>query len=353
MNSTEPNRVLVSAIVPARNEEAVIRDCLDSLCRQQALTEILVVNDHSVDDTAQLVRVFAERDPRVRLIEPEELPTGWVGKNYAAWAGAERAKGDWFLFTDADAVHVRDSAARALEIARETRAALVSFSPEQCLERWYEKALIPYVYCRLGAKFSYSRVNDPREEEAAANGQFLMIEQNVYRGVGGHAAIRAELIEDVALARLVKQAGYPIWFSSGKGIVRVRMYRSFRAMWEGWKKNIYRLMGGSREALFQETVKAEGPELATLLGTVIAWRETGSIGWAAAVLGGGLVVILSAYARQLRRNQYSPWLLRYGIASRLLFTGVLWDSYRGHRKGKVDWKGRKYPVSTSDASNRR
>ena len=126
----------------------------------------------------------------------------------------------------------------------ESDAALVSFSPEQVTETWYEKSLIPFVYCRLARHFSFKDVNDPKKRAAAANGQFLMIRRDVYDAIGGHEAIAGEVLEDVALAKNAKSAGYPIWFGSGKGLVKARMYRSFAAMREGWKKNLYLLMGG-------------------------------------------------------------------------------------------------------------
>src|SRR4029077_6413519 len=101
------------------------------------------------DGTARVVRNLIGKYPRLRLLQADSLPDGWVGKNHALWTGVQQAKGDWLLFTDADAEHDQDSAARALQITREREAALVSFSPEQVTEEWYEKALIPYVYLRL------------------------------------------------------------------------------------------------------------------------------------------------------------------------------------------------------------
>ena len=118
----------ISAIVPARNEEAVIAACVESLAQQEEIGEIVVVNDQSTDRTAEIVRGLAAKYSRVKMIEVAELPAGWVGKNYAVWLGAREAKGEWLLFTDADAVHEKDAAARAMAIVRERGAALASFS---------------------------------------------------------------------------------------------------------------------------------------------------------------------------------------------------------------------------------
>src|SRR5437660_852743 len=254
----------VSAIIPARNEEAVIATCIESLARQQEISEILVVDDQSTDGTAGIVRNLIGTYPHLRLLQTDGLPDGWVGKNYALWTGVQQAKGAWLLFTDADAAHQSNSAARALQNAQEREAALVSFSPEQVTENWYEKALIPYIYLRLAKLFSYDNVNDPKSRAAAANGQFLLIRRDVYDAIGGHQGVAGEVLEDVAMALRVKRAGHRIWFGSGKGLVRTRMYTSFEAMWEGWKKNLYRLMGGRPWAAFRE-IESTFPWIAFLL----------------------------------------------------------------------------------------
>ena len=350
MTVSPQNPVRLSAIVPARNEEPVIAACVESLAGQAEITEILVVNDQSTDKTADIVREMMQRIPKLRLLETQELPKGWVGKNNAVWLGAREAKGEWLLFTDADAVHNSDSAARALAIADEENAALVSFSPEQVMKTWYEKSLIPYVYCRLGSKFSFPDVNNPQKPVAAANGQFLMIQRDAYGAVGGHASVAGEVLEDVALAKRVKSAGYRIWFASGKGIVRVRMYRSFGAMWEGWRKNLYPLMGGSEGVVGREIVRAVVPVLASLIAAVSIWGLTESLLGAVAILLVGIIGILVAYDGEIRRNQFPRRLIWYGIPGRVLFACVLWASYRGHRRGKLEWKGREYPVGTPRAS---
>src|SRR5215470_9835385 len=173
MNDDEANRMRVSAIVPARNEEVVIAACVESLVVQPDIGEVIVMNDQSTDRTAEIVRGLAQKYSEARLVEAGDLPAGWVGKNHAVSVGAGEAKGEWLLFTDADAVHEKGSAARALRTATENGAEMVSFSPEQLMETWYERALIPYVYCRLASHFPYAQVNDPGNPAAVANGQFL------------------------------------------------------------------------------------------------------------------------------------------------------------------------------------
>jgi glycosyltransferase involved in cell wall biosynthesis len=351
MSDPSRNPVSVSAIVPARNEEAVIEACVESLQMQPEIAEILVINDESTDRTTEIVRELMQKYRQVRLLETNGLPPEWVGKNHAVWLGAQAAKGEWLLFTDADAVHERNSASQALSVAQQNSAAMVSFSPEQVMETWYEKALIPYVYCRLASRFSFAEVNDPAKITAAANGQFLMVRRDAYDAVGGHAGIAGQVLEDVALAKRVKGAGYRIWFGSGRGIVRVRMYRSFGAMWEGWKKNLYPLMGGNEEGIGREIARAVAPVLASLVAAISTWGLTENLLLALSVLLVGLGGTFVAYDGELRENGFSHRLVWYGIPGRLLFARVLWASYRGHKRGKLKWKGREYPAGTPGASN--
>ena len=333
----------VTAIVPARNEESVITTCIQSLGVQSEIAEILVVNDQSSDQTASVVRGLMEKIPNLRLLEAGGLPVGWVGKNHALWVGVQQAKSGWLLFTDADAEHEPNSAARALQIAHEHNAALISFSPEQITEKWYEKALIPYVYLRLAKKFSYDQVNDPASSAAAANGQFLMIRRDVYDSIGGHPGVAGEVLEDVAIATRVKHAGHGIWFGSGKGLVRTRMYRSFGAMWEGWKKNLYRLMGGTPWVVFRELESNLPwiPFLLILLGLKFPF-----------LLFLGVLFLIArqvSYGLDLARNHFPFSFIFYYVPAVLLYVGVLWASYRGHIHGRIAWKGREYSIGTPES----
>jgi glycosyltransferase involved in cell wall biosynthesis len=345
-NSSAPSASLppsISAIVPARDEEAVIGACIESLALQPEIAEILVVNDQSTDKTAEIVRSLTTKISRLRLLETQEVPAGWVGKNNAVHLGANEAKGDWLLFTDADAELQPGAAARALQIAQENSAALISFSPEQITETWYEKALIPFVYSRLAKLFSYSDVNNPASPAAAANGQFLMIQRDTYNAIGGHASVASEVLEDVALAKRAKAAGFRLWFGSGQGIVRVRMYRSFRAMWQGWKKNLYLLVGGTPRAVFHELESTIPwiPLALILLGIKIPF---------ATFLGVCFLLLRQfTYGLEISRNQYPFKFIIYYVPAVALYAGVLWASYRSHVKGKVEWKGREVPITLPGA----
>jgi glycosyltransferase involved in cell wall biosynthesis len=327
--------------VPARNEEIAIDTCVRSLARQAEIVEILVVDDQSVDRTADIVRGLMPEIRNLQLFETHEIPAGWLGKNHALWEGAKHAGSRWLLFTDADAELLDGAAARALKIAEENNASVVSFSPEQITQAWYEKALIPFVYTRLAKYFSYHAVNDEKSEAAAANGQFLMIRRDVYDLIGGHKVVAADVLEDVALAKRAKAASYRIWFGSGAGVVRVRMYRSFAAMWEGWKKNLYLLIGGTPKAVYRE------------LFSVVPWIPfalliLGLKAPIAFVAGLGLLVARHAvYASTLLRNQFRGKHILYYVPAVFLYAAVLWASYRAHVRGVVEWKGRRISLKAA------
>src|ERR1017187_10128888 len=191
---TNPQRPTVSVIVPARNEESCLADCLASLTKQSDVAfEIIVVADHSTDRTREIALSF----PAVRVIEAAPLPSGWTGKNNAVTSGARQARGEWLLFTAADTVPL----ARGLDKAQRNRAALLSYSPEQIVTGFWEKAVMPVIFAELASKYRPSQVSDPNSPAAAANGQYILVTREAYDAVGGHAAVARSLLEDVELAR--------------------------------------------------------------------------------------------------------------------------------------------------------
>ena len=332
----------VSAIVPARNEEATIASALESLAAQPEIQEIIVINDQSTDGTAAVLQRLSSGIARLHVLETKELPAGWVGKNYAVSLGAAQATGDWLLFTDADGVHLPGSTARALADAEATGAGLVSYSPEQETRTWWEKALIPFVYTRLAHRFSYAEVSDPNSSAAAATGQYFLIRREDYERIGGHAAVAGEVLEDVALARIAKQTGVRIHFASGCGIMRVRMYRTFGAMWQGWTKNLFPLMGGTASG----KSRAVGRELFR----VLPWIPLLVLPLALLHLTWGVLGIAllagrhAAYAADLRRNRFPAKLALYYLPGVALYAAVLLNSEWRYVRGSVAWKGREYQV---------
>lgn len=344
-NGDGTNEIMVSAIIPARNEEASIARAVESVAAQPEIGEAIVVNDQSTDRTGEILAELAERIPKLKVLETDTLPSGWTGKNYALSVGAAIARGDWLLFTDADTFHLPGSTAHALADAKEHGVALVSYSPEQEMETFWERALIPRVYWMLSRRYSFARVNDSALPDAAANGQFLLIRRDAYLAVGGHAAVAPDVLEDVALARRVKYAGHGLYFAGGRGIVRARMYRSFRAMWEGWTKNLFPLAGGSWSGSLGELSELVVAAVAVL---ILSRESLRFFDW---MIAGFAVGYLAArfieFVRFLRKNLLPVSLIQYYVPGTCLFWAVLIASWWKNARGAVTWKGRAYPARTS------
>ena len=333
----------VSAIVPARNEELNIEKCVTALDAQAEIEEIIVVNDGSSDNTGVILTELMPQMRNLRVIDIESVPWGWTGKNYAVSVGAGEAASEWLLFVDADTELEPWAVGRALEDARKNAAEMVSYSPEQELGTLSERVLVPFVYYRLARHFSFERVNDPKFADAAANGQFILIRRNVYESSGGDDAVRARVLEDVALARLVKAAGHHIFFGPGQGIARTRMYRRFGEMWAGWTKNLYELIGGTFGAMALELAETfPWVEILLVVLGAAAWGWMRVVAWGAA----GVVVVVRhiQYGEALRRNHIGEGVIQYYLPASVLYGAALVGSWGKRMRGWVTWKERRYPA---------
>ena len=325
---------LVSVIVPARNEEVCLGGCLRSLVAQPGVAfEIIVVDDESTDRTREIAQSF----PGVRIVDAGPVPSGWTGKNNAVWTGAKQARGTWLLFADADTVHLPGSLARSLAEAQQHGAALLSYSPEQEVHGFWEKAVMPVIFAELAATYRPSLVSDPASPVAAANGQYLLISREAYDAVGGHAAVGTSLLEDVALARRVKASGRKIFFRYGADVARTRMYRSFGQLQEGWTKNLALLFRSPvRLAVLRLT------EFVLIAGSVIAALSEGATGQTAPAIASGILalILITIQQRRIRAAHFAEDANVLSLIALPLFSYLLWRSQRFHKVGKVTWKGR-------------
>jgi glycosyltransferase involved in cell wall biosynthesis len=236
----QPNPPLVSAILPARDEEHNLARCLDSLSVQDYPNlEIIVVNDRSTDRTGQIAERAAKRDLRIRVLTIDHLPAGWTGKTHALQRAAEHARGDWFWFIDADTDHAPESLSTLLEYARAEEASLVSLLPELRCESFWEQVVQPLAGITLVQSFPLHVVNNDRSRLAFANGQYILIERLAYLASGGHEAVRDRFVEDIALARQVKGLGLRIRVALARGLVSCRMYSSLEQLARGWSRILY------------------------------------------------------------------------------------------------------------------
>jgi len=337
MTTTQPVHPDVSIIIPARNEEVSLGACLESLVSQQGVEfEIIVVNDHSVDRTREIAESFA----KAHVIDAGPLPPGWTGKNNAVATGAQAARGEWLLFTDADTVHLPGSLSRSLAEAKQNAAALLSYSPEQVVTGFWERAVMPVIFAELAAQYRPSEVSDARSPAAAANGQYILITREAYDAIGGHAAIASNLLEDVELARAVKRSGRKIRFRFGGDAVRTRMYRSFSQLREGWIKNLAILFPApARLAIWRFLEFLALVFSLALFILFVAYRE---FLFAPLFLIGPILTLW-----RIARAHFS-WkanaLVLFGLP---LFSYLLLRSKLSQQRGKVSWKGREYGTADS------
>jgi len=242
----EPEELLeLTVIIPARNEEECLAACLESLVSQSEKVfelgrdwELIVVDDHSTDRTAEIARGFAGVTViGAGKLEPGQKPV-WTGKNNAIWTAARRARGRWLLFTDADTIHEPGNLHRALHEAIRYKVGVLSYSPRQIVSGLAQRSLMPLVFSELALAYPPAKVSDPAQRIAAANGQFLLIEREAYRRLGGHAMVAEKVLEDVELAFLAKRRSIGLRFRYAPDAVSTRMYRTAAAMIEGWTKNL-------------------------------------------------------------------------------------------------------------------
>ncbi len=338
--------VTVQIIVPARNEEDCIGRCLESLVRQQGIGfEIIVVDDGSTDQTWGIAESF----PPVHLISAPEPAPGITGKCNAVIIGAQKATAKWLLFTDADTVHYPGSLAAAVLEAETRGVGLLSYSPEQEADSWGELALMPVVFADLVRVYPPERVNDPTDPAVAANGQYILVRREAYKALGGHQAVADKILEDLELARLFKASGHKILFRHGAGQVRTRMYRNFRAMCEGWTKNL--------ALLFRHPLKLaliRGLEFILILVLPVAaaalllkGHPTGLV-----MLAGGFFFYLLFLVR-VRRAHFPMRANLMALFGLPLFVILLVRSYfHSNVRGAVTWKGRTYAHSApQEAAN--
>ncbi len=327
-----------------------MQDCLDSLAGQSepdfalgAEWELIVVDDDSTDRTREIIVSVAAKYPGIVLLNAPPLDLGplggFTGKNNACWAGAQRARGRYLLFTDADTIHKPGGLLRALREIKKHKAALLSYSPRQVVSGFWQHAVMPLVFSELASVYPPKQVSDPARHIAAANGQFLLVEHDAYFSVGGHRAVGRSVLEDVALARNIKRGPRVIRFRYAPEALSTRMYRTTPEMIEGWTKNLALLLPKPLTLAFWRVLDLllffGLPALALGLYWLVPWQRT---------------VILLLWVRTLwrfysrvARSSFPAGDVALSILGLPLFVYLLLRSVIHHRvKRSVVWKGRSY-----------
>ena len=346
-----PNAPPLSVIVPARNEAANIARCVRSLLSSSYPTlDIIVVDDHSTDETGRLAREAGGADARLRVVTAPDLAPGWLGKQWACAHGASLARGRILCFTDADTVHAPDLHVRSVRALIDRGADLLSVAGNQELGTFWERLIQPQIFALLFARYGGTEVvsRARRAEDVIANGQYLLFQRLSYKALGGHASVRTKVAEDLALAMRAKQQGMQVHLIQGLEQLSTRMYASLGALVQGWMKNVY--AGGIQTLPSGRLWRMVYPMM--LLTPILVWLAppvalgldalgvvSDSVGlWALAATAILLVWWLIVYGAMVRR----PWYAFVAPIGNLLLGYIFLRAIA--RGTRVEWKGREYDV---------
>jgi chlorobactene glucosyltransferase len=341
----------VSIIVPARNEARNIGRCLESLVAQRYPTfEILVVDDRSEDDTASRARAVAPGKAReLRVIQGGPLPEEWFGKPWACLQGAREARGDLLLFTDADTWHGPDLLARCASGLREDDAVALSPVGRQEMVSFGERLVQPQMFVLLGLRYPMVRrpIEPPRWLDAILSGQYLLVTREAYEAIGGHEAVKGEVVEDLRIAQELVRAGGRITLRGAGDDLSTRMYRSLRDAVDGWTKNL--AIGARQAGGALGPVAVPGMGVFLLVVWILPPLALGGAGlgfldpppglflWAGGATGVSLLLWAGVY-----RTLKGP--IRYSLLYPVGAAVAIWIGLRSWLRGsrKIVWKGRTY-----------
>ena len=227
----------ITVIIPARNEEKNIPNCLYHFFKQNYPNfEIIVVDDRSTDRTPHLLENFQKLSPvPFKIIRIEKSPAGWTGKNYAVFTGSKAATGEWILFTDADTTHKPESLSSAISAALSQKIDFLTLAPETECRSFWEKTVQPLAVSSLALWFNTHRVNE-EGEKVLANGQFILIKKDVYEKLDGNESVKNEVVEDVEFAKKARAVGYKVRFLNGTNLYGTRMYSTLMEIKTGWTR---------------------------------------------------------------------------------------------------------------------
>jgi chlorobactene glucosyltransferase len=335
----------LSVLVPARNEERSIERCVRSMLAQELDDfEVIVIDDRSDDGTGEILTRIAAEDPRLLVVRGEPLPDGWVGKPWALAQGAAVARGSWLLFTDADSVHESFASRSTLSFAFENGYDAVTLATGQDMETWAERAILPSILGMVVfATGPVSAINDPMQpDRALANGQYILVSREAYDALGGHAAIRGEIVDDLAFARRLKADGrFRLALAGGWHLCRVRMYHSAREIWLGFTKNAYAGSEGRVEAMGAGIAMLS---LLSFLPVVLGASALARRRWqAAAEMAASLAAVSAASGWAMREVGIPRRLGVYAPVGFAVFAAISLNSTWRVLSGRgVEWRGRRY-----------
>ena len=338
--------LLLSVIVPVRDEERALRACLRSLVSQSEPGwqlgehwELLVVDDGSSDGTAAVARECAG----VQLLNARQpLPRSWTGKANSCWTGAETARGQWLLFTNARAMHQPGSLSRSLIEADRYKAGMVSYDAAPAVAGLAERALLPLILSELRSAYPYPQVNNPDRRISYASGEFLLVRAEAYRALGGDATVAASLVPEVDLAFALKRQKFGLRVRYAPEMVSVDAESSLAALWARWKRKLALLIHNIAPLALWRLL-----DVALVWGLLLlALLYPVPFPWERGVLFLLWLRTLWRVYRRTARSQMAAADIAIAIVLGLpLFAALLYAGwYQTRMLKRIDWKGREYQV---------
>ena len=335
----------VSIVVPARNEERDVEASVRSyLAQDYPDLEVVAVDDRSTDTTPRILERLARQDPRLRVVPGVEPPAGWLGKPHALAEGAGAARGELLLFADADVRYAPDTVSRAVAHAESEGLDFLCLLPRIEMRGFWENVLLPYLYVALFQSPAFAANWRRPRWIAVGGGAGNLVRRGVYERVGGHAALRDSVIDDVRLGFTVKAAGFRFGLVRAEDAVGVRMYRGFREVFDGFTKNAaYIYQGAAGVGFFALTAATLGSALfppaalaAAVLGAPLAAAE------ARLAIAGTILALLSRLV--LARALGDPlWPAFTHPIMTGIWTGILSRSlFHRFVRRRLTWRGREF-----------
>ena len=334
----------ISVCVPARNEERGIQACLQSLLNQDYPDfEVIAIDDHSSDRTVNIMRDLEKENSHLKVLQGEDLPKDWLGKPFALNQAFKISRGEYLLFTDADPVFERHALNTAVNTMRERELDVLTLMPQAKFGSFWERAVQPVIFGFIASLTRFKNVNDPDHKSSMGFGAFLMFRRCAYEKIGGHEAGKADVLEDVLIAKRAKTAGLKLLVADAKQLFSIRMYFGLKEIWTGWRKNMFFAMKRSVLRAIWYVFMVLGFLLTPyIVLTMNIFLQTGWL-WIGMALAGVVMVTAAAYKTcdemGLHRNTAALFPIGAIVMAAIMLNSMLHTLIRK----KTEWRGRIYP----------
>jgi len=332
----------VSIIVPARNEEAAIEPALRSLLALDYDNyEVIAVDDRSTDRTGEIMDSLQKNSPEslLKVIHHRELPSGWLGKTHAMWTAANQASGEWLLFTDADVMFKPESLRRALAYAEAEHADHVVLFPQMIMHSPGERMMIAFFQTLFVFGHRPWKVADPKTKDHMGVGAFNLVRRSAYEAVGTYKALRMEVVDDMKLGKVVKNAGFAQRNVFGGDLISIHWARGAMGIVNNLTKNFFAVLSFQRGRTVLSAFGLLFLNLGPFLGTWLAH------GWMRLPYAVALGSMFAIYVGMSRRSSVRPYYFLLHPVSTLLFTYTLLRSmFLALSNDGIVWRGTKYPL---------